>query len=444
VASSSTFGYARPEEGVYIGYRIDGDGPIDIVVQGEWPGNVDMFWGSPLLGPWLHGLASFARVITHDHRGVGVSSRNVEIPTLETRVSDLLSVLKATGTRRPVLMGFLATGAINALLAAMHPKLPRALVWLEPMARTAWAPDYPWGITNEERELETDYIALWGSDAYAKAFMEEQEAIGNPLPPEAQAYTAMYSRNACTPDVALQLNEMWYQTDVRGVLDAVSVPTLIMAHNDRVENVEEAQHIGSLMPSADVRLMPGSAWTVQEPSAWIDQIRDFIGVAKPVTSDAVLATVLFPDIVGSTERGAAIGDREWRTIREEHDRVIRSELARYDGREIKTMGDGFLATFQGPARAVFCARAIVEHVRKLGIEVRAGLHTGEVEFDGDDVRGLAVAIGARVSAAAAASEVLVSQTVKDLVAGSGLRFGDAGEHELKGVPDRWHLYRVVA
>jgi class 3 adenylate cyclase len=217
-----------------------------------------------------------------------------------------------------------------------------------------------------------------------------------------------------------------------------------MAHNDRVENVEEAQHIGSLMPSADVRLMPGSAWTVQEPSAWIDQIRDFIGVAKPVTSDAVLATVLFTDIVGSTERGAAIGDREWRTIREEHDRVIRSELARYDGREIKTMGDGFLATFQGPARAVFCARAIVEHVRKLGIEVRAGLHTGEVEFDGDDVRGLAVAIGARVSAAAAASEVLVSQTVKDLVAGSGLRFGDAGEHELKGVPDRWHLYRVVA
>jgi class 3 adenylate cyclase len=190
--------------------------------------------------------------------------------------------------------------------------------------------------------------------------------------------------------------------------------------------------------------MPGSGFTVQEQPAWIDEIREFIGVAKPVATETVLATVLFTDIVGSTQQGAALGDAQWRKVREDHDRVIREELARHGGREIKTMGDGFLATFDGPSRAVYCAQAIVEGVLPLGVEVRAGVHTGEVEFDGDDVRGLAVAIAARVSAAAASSEVLTSQTVKDLVAGSGILFEDTGEHELKGVPDRWHLYRVMS
>jgi class 3 adenylate cyclase len=443
VTANSTFGYAQPEEGVYIGYRVDGDGPIDIVWQPDWPGNIDMYWQSPLFGPWLRGLASFARVITHDHRGVGVSSRDVETPTLETRASDLASVLKATGTRRPVLVGLMASGAVNALFAAMYPRLPRAIVWVEPMPRYGWAPDYPWGVSQDEQDLENGYIALWGTDAYAKAFMEQEEDAGNPLPPEAQMFVAQMSRNACTPDVALRFTEMWNQTDVRGVLDAVNVPTLILAHGDRTENVEQARHVASLMPAAEVRLMPGSGFTVQEQPAWIDEIREFIGVAKPVATETVLATVLFTDIVGSTQQGAALGDAQWRKVREDHDRVIREELARHGGREIKTMGDGFLATFDGPARAVHCAQAIVEGVRPLGIEVRAGVHTGEVEFDGGDVRGLAVAIGARVGAKASANEVLVSQTVKDLVAGSGLAFEDAGEHELKGVPDRWRLYRVV-
>jgi class 3 adenylate cyclase/pimeloyl-ACP methyl ester carboxylesterase len=440
----TTFGYARPEDGVYIGYRVDGDGPIDVVWQPEWPGNIDMFWASPVFGPWLRALASFARVITHDHRGVGLSSRDVTVPTLETRVGDLMSVLKATATRRPVLVGLLASGAVHALFAAMHPNLPRALVWVEPMARYAWAPDYPWGVSQEEQDIDADDIDHWGTDAYAKAFVEEQDALNNPLPPEAQAFIPQMSRNACTPDTARRLNEMWYETDVRGVLDAVNVPTLILASGDRPANVEEAEHVASLMPSAEVRLMPGSSWTSAGRSACIDAIREFVGLEHPHPSfETVLATVLFTDIVGSTEREAAVGDREWRTIRQEHDRLIRTELSRFNGREIKTMGDGFLATFDGPARAAYCAQAIVEGVRSLGLHVRAGLHTGEIELDGDDVRGLAVAIGSRVGALAGPSEVLTTRTVKDLVAGSGLAFEDAGEHELKGVPDRWTLFRVM-
>jgi class 3 adenylate cyclase len=443
VATNSTFGYARPEDGAYIAYRVDGDAPIDVVWQPDWPGHIDMEWQDSLVGSLLRELSSFARVITHDHRGVGLSSRDVDLPTLETRVSDLLAVLRATGSRRPVLVGVTASGAVNALFAATHPKIPRALVWLEPSARYGWASDYPWGKTQEERDLERAFLALWGTAAYEKADLEEREAEGNPFEGAAFGLWAMQNRSACTPDVAARLADIWYDIDVRGVLSAVQAPTLLLVHEERKRAVEEAEYVASQMPSAQVRRMPGLAWSAQDHPAWAEQIREFIGVAKPVATEMVLATVLFTDIVGSTQQGAALGDAQWRKIREDHDRVIREQLARHGGREIKTMGDGFLATFDGPARAVYCAQAIVEDVRPLGIEVRAGVHTGEVEFDGDDVRGLAVAIGARVSAAAASSEVLTSQTVKDLVAGSGLVFEDTGEHELKGVPDRWRLYRVA-
>jgi class 3 adenylate cyclase len=433
VATNSMFGYARPDDSAYIAYRVDGDGPIDIVWQPDWPGHIDMEWQDHLVSSLLRELSSLARVITHDHRGIGLSSRDVELPTLETRVSDLLAVLRATGSRRPVLVGGLSSGGVNPLLAAMCPKLPRALVWAEPEARYGWAPDCPWGHTQEDRELEHEFLDLWGTDAYEKAFLEEQQERGNPIPREHIALRTMQTRSACTPDVAARLIDMWYETDVRGILGAVQTPTLLLVHEDRKAAVEEAEYIASQMPAAEVRRMPGLAWNVDEQPARAEQIREFAGIERPHPSfETVLATVMFTDIVGSTEREASVGDREWRKLREEHDRVIRAELSRYRGREIKTMGDGFLATFDGPARAVYCAQAIVEHVRPLGLEVRAGLHTGEIELDGDDVRGLAVAIGARVGAAAAASEVLASQTVKDLVA-----------NDLKGVPDRWRLYRVV-
>jgi class 3 adenylate cyclase len=444
VATTSTFGYARPEDGAYIAYRVDGDGPIDLVWQPDWLGNIDMAWDHPLNNPLLRDLASAARVITHDHRGVGLSSRDVDLPTLETRVSDLLAVLAATGTRRPVLVGVHASGAVNLLLAATRPTMARALVWGEPAARYAWAPDYPWGSTNEDRELEREFIALWGTDAGAKAALEHEEAGGNPLPPTVVKYLARNVRSTCTPDVARHLSDIWYEIDVRGVLGVVKTPTLLLVHEERKAAVEEAEYIASQMPEAEVRRMPGYAWTIEEQSEWAEQIRDFIGIERPHPSfETVLATVLFTDIVGSTERQAALGDRAWRDFVQRHHAVVRDALKRWHGLENDTAGDGFYATFDGPARAIRCALDVVERVRDLGIEIRAGIHTGECELIGGKPSGLTVSIGARVAAKAGPSDVLASQTVKDLVAGSGLIFEDAGEHELKGVPDRWRLYRVI-
>jgi class 3 adenylate cyclase/pimeloyl-ACP methyl ester carboxylesterase len=444
VGSRPIFGYAHPEDDVYIGYRVDGDGPIDFVFQVDWPGNIDAEWDSPITEPFLGRLATVGRVITHDHRGVGLSSRNVELPTLETRVTDLLAVLGATGARRPVLVGIFASGAVNVMLAAMRPRLPRALIWMEPHARYGQAPDYPWGATDEDRELEREYLGLWGTDAYAKALYEEQESVGNAMSPEDMPYVARQSRNACTPDVALRLSEWWYETDVRGVLGAVTVPTLLLVHEGRTGNLEEVEYISSRMSDAQVRPMPGSAWTHEEMGAWVNEIRGFIGMAEPITgAGTVLATVLFSDIVGSTERQAGLGDRAWKDLVSRHHSVVRESLTRHHGVEMDTAGDGFYATFDGPARALRCALEMSERVRGLGIEIRIGLHTGECEVIDGKVGGISVSIGARVAGFAGPSEVLVSQTVKDLVAGSGLAFEDAGDHELKGVPDRWRLYRVV-
>jgi class 3 adenylate cyclase/pimeloyl-ACP methyl ester carboxylesterase len=442
VATASTFGYARPEDGVYIGYRVDGDGPIDIVYQPDWPGNIDEEWDNPTSDAWLRRLTAFARVISHDHRGVGLSSRNVDLPTLETRVSDLLAVLRATASRRPVLVGLFVSGAVHAMLAATRPALPRAMIWLEPGARYGWAPDYPWGVTDQERELEREYLGLWGTEAYAKTHWEEQAAEGNVLAEVTN--TARQSRNACTPDVALQLNEMWFETDVRGVLEAVTVPTLLLVHEERTSSVEEAQFIASRMPAAEVRLMPGSAWSVDELPTWADQIREFVGMALPsADTETILATVLFTDVVGSTERQASLGDRAWRDLISRHHLIVREALERHHGVEIDTAGDGFYATFDGPARAVRCALELTERVRDLGMEIRIGIHTGECEIIDSKVGGISVTTGRRVAEHAGPSEVLVSQTVKDLVAGSGLTFEDAGKRELKGVPERWRLYRAV-
>jgi class 3 adenylate cyclase len=443
--TASTFGYARPEDGAYIAYRVDGDGPIDIVWQPDWIGNIDMEWDAALFRPFLGTLSSFARVITHDHRGVGLSSRSGDLPTLETRVSDLLAVLRATGTRRPVLVGVFASGAVNALLAATRPTLPRALVWLEPNAWTGHASDYPWGFTEEEWELERDFIGLWGTDAYAKTFIEEEEAGGNVLPPQVMKELARRSRNSCTPDVAARLAEMWHDIDVRGILGAVQTPTLMLVHEQRKASVEETEYIASRMPAAKVRRMPGLAWTLEEMPAWAEEIQSFVGVERQHPAfETVLSTVLFTDIVGSTDRLAALGDRAWRDLVRRHHAIVREALKRWRGVEIDTAGDGFYATFDGPARAVRCALDIAQIVRDLEVEIRAGVHTGECELVDGKPTGLSVSIGARVAAQGGPSEILVSQTVRDLVAGSGLVFEDAGDRELKGVPGRWRLYRVAS
>lgn len=439
-----TFGYARAADGAYIGYRIDGAGTTDIVQQPEWPGNIDLEWDDPLSGAWMGKLAGIGRLITHDHRGIGVSSRDKGLPTIETRVSDLFSVLDTVGVERPVMVGFLSTGAVNAMAAALRPELPRAIVWLEPVARHAWAPDFPWGNRWEELDDELAHLSAWGTPEYGRWFVEREAESGNVMPPSMERSFSRQSRNACTPDVARELARIWYETDVRGILPTVQTPTLLMVHERRIANLEQARYIADLMPSAEVRVMPGQAWSIDEQASWVAEIRRFLGEDLPMpSSDTVLATVVFTDIVGSTEKQAALGDRAWKELVLAHHAIVRDALSRWNGTEHDTAGDGFFASFDGPARAVRCVRELTERVRDLGIELRAGVHTGECESIDGKLGGLAVSIAARVTSNAGASEVLVSQTVKDLVAGSGIRFDDAGEHELKGVPDRWHLYRVT-
>ena len=432
--------YAVTPDDVYIAYQMAGDGPVDIVWQPDWPGNIAFEWEAPLSGRLLRELASFARVIVHDQRGIGLSSRNVPPGDLETRVADLGVVLDAVGAHRVVLGGQNPTGAVNALFAATYPQRVLSLIWVEPSARSLWAPDYLWGVGQDYREADLAALEHWGTNAYGEMLLAYHRRFGNKIPDEIAPPLSKQSRNACTPDVAQRLSLIWYETDVRAVLPAIRVPTLILERG--VE--PEVEYTASLIPGAVVRNLPEGEWSGEHISAQVEEIRRFVGVEVPRPApDSVLATVLFTDIVGSTERQAALGDAAWKSLIERHHALVRDALERWHGAEVDTAGDGFYATFEGPARAVRCARDLQERVRSLDLQVRAGVHVGECTLIDGKVGGLPVTIGARIAAQADGSEVLVSQTVKDLVPGSGLRFEDAGEHELKGVPDRWRLYRVV-
>lgn len=442
--TAPTFGYARASDGAYLGYHVVGDGPIDVVHQPEWPGNIDFEWEDPWMGSWLRGLATMGRLVTHDHRGVGLSSRNVPLPNLETRVSDLLAVLERVEVDRPVLTGFLSSGAVHLLAAATRPDLARAIVWMEPIARYAAAPDYPLGQTWEQLDDELVPLSGWGTDAYARWFLDEEASTGNEQPDASIEAINRQTRNACTPDVAKELARIWYDTDVRAVLPTVQTPTLLITHRDRPNAREITRYVASHMPNAELVELPGVGWTIEEQPAWIDEIRRFVGIERPrPAADTILASVLFTDIVDSTGTQSRLGDRAWKELIERHHAIVRASLERWQGAENDTAGDGFYATFPGPARAIRCALEMIEELRDLGIEIRAGVHTGECELVEGKCSGLSVSIGARVMSKATASELLVSQTVKDLVAGSGFTFDDAGEHQLKGVPDRWRLYRVV-
>ncbi len=436
--------YAVTPDDVYIGFQVFGDGPIDVFWQSDWPGNIDMESEDPLSAVWIREVSSFARVILHDRRGIGLSSRNVALPNLETRVSDLLTVMDSVGSERPILAGVFESGAPNALLAASKPERVHSMVWMEPNARFAIAPDYPWGRTPADMEAELRDIDLWGTLAYGRALIQDEAARGNVMPDDLAGSLAKASRNACTPDVARALAKIWYESDVRAVLPAIQVPTSIVTMGATHDDLDRARYVASLIPGAELREIAGDSWTPESVKSSADEVRRIAGVAPLAADlDRVLAAVLFTDIVGSTERLSAVGDAEWRSVLARHDERARAEIERHRGRYVDSTGDGLLATFDGPARAVRCAQAIGVSVRDLGIQIRAGVHTGEIELDRDGVRGIAVHIGARVAALGGPSEVLVSQTVKDLVAGSGLTFEDAGEHELKGIPDRWRLYRVV-
>jgi len=428
---------------VYIAYQTAGEGPIDFVWQFDHTGDVDLSWEHPGIGAWLRAVSPFCRIILHDRRGTGLSSRNAPPPNLEPRASDLLLVIDAVGSDRPVLAGYGEGGAANVVFAATYPERVRSMVWVEPLPRVVWTPDFPWGVKPAYVEAEMRALELWGTNAYGRAWAISEETEGSSMPDDAVRVIGMLSRHTATPDVALELARIWHETDVRGALPSVQAPTLLLASDAYPGSLETAKYVASLMPDAIVAPVP--AYEPADFGAQLEVLRPFLGVERPMPElDTVLSTVLFTDIVDSTKKQAELGDRAWKDLALAHHAIVREALSRWRGVEIDTAGDGFYANFDGPARAIRCALEASERVRDLGIAIRAGVHTGECELIDGKCSGITVSIGARVAATAAPSEVRVSQTVKDLVAGSGLTFQDAGEHELKGVPDRWHLYRVVS
>jgi len=430
--------YAKTPDGAYIAYQTVGDGPVDIVWQFEWLGNVDTIWEYQPSAEWFRGLASFSRLILHDRRGTGASSRNVGLPNLETRVADLTVVLDAVDSDRPVLGGALEGGAPNVLFAATFPDRVHSLFWWYPAPRTTSAPDYPFGASEEVVARSTQAtVEHWGTDAYGYAGYTVTEPGSGSIP------WGWLSRQTATPDVAVQMDRIYNETDVRGAMPSIAAPVLLLAReNDR----EALAYLSTLLRQPQVRLFPGEdELKVDEQPPVLDAVREFVGIAPAAPElDTILSTVLFTDVVGSTQKQAELGDRQYKRLIEQHHSIVRDALERWRGLESSTAGDGFYATFDGPARAIRCAIEVAHRVIELGIEIRAGVHTGECEVIDGEISGLTVSIGARVAAKAGPSQVLISQTVKDLVAGSGFTFEDAGVHELKGVPASWRLFRVVA
>src|SRR3954451_900957 len=442
--------YVKTEDGAYIAYQVVGEGPVDFAWQFDFWGNIDVQWEGAFDRYWFESLARMGRLILHDRRATGLSSRNMAAPNLETRAADLRAVLDEVGSATAVFGGTFESMAPCLLLAASSPERVRALVWLYPVPRTLWSHDFPWGVQPDELDTERESLKDWGTLNYALVWADQFTKDGGVRPSDAEIrQTAKLSRQTCTPDVALELCKIWWDTDIRPVLPAVQAPTLlIVGEGGRTPAV--ATYVESLMPNAQVRALPleFSPTTATEIERWcrpvLETMQRFVGIEPPPAAlDTILSTVLFTDIVGSTERQAQLGDHAWKDLVQHHHAIVRTALSDWRGAENDTAGDGFYATFDGPARAIHCAHQIRDRVRDLGIETRAGIHTGECEVIDGKHGGIAVTTGARISALAQPSQVLVSQTVKDLVAGSGFTFKPAGEHELKGVPGPWRVYAVA-
>jgi class 3 adenylate cyclase/pimeloyl-ACP methyl ester carboxylesterase len=426
---------------VSIAYAINGEGPVDIVFVHGYISNLEVEWEDPGHVAFFTKLASAGRVIRFDRRGSGLSDRVRDVPTLETRMDDLRAVMDAAGSPRAVLVATFEAAAMAMLFAATYPERVAGLVLFYPLAKGVWAPDYPFAPTEEDYRLEFDDIRTrWGHADQAKAFLHRAApSVGDD--PQVVAWATRMFRQGASPGAALALRRMVMSVDVRDVLPSIRVPTLI-AHTS-VER-EESAYIAERIPGARRLELHGRErvfWLAEGfPEKIVEFARAAWGEPEP---DTLLATVLFTDIVGSTAKAAELGDRSWRDLVGRHHALVRAQLDRYRGREFDTAGDGFFATFDGPIRAIRCAVAARAAVRDLGLDIRAGLHTGECELIGEKPGGIAVNIGARIAARAQAGEVLVSQTVKDLVAGSEITFEDRGIAQLKGVPGEWRLYAVT-
>jgi pimeloyl-ACP methyl ester carboxylesterase len=428
-----------------IAYQVLGDGPIDVVFVSGFVSHQELEWEFEQSNP-MHALLSFARLITFDKRGTGLSERTLGYGGAEDRMDDIRAVMDAAGSERAALVGRSEGGPLTILFAATYPERVSALVLWNTYARGLRGPDYPIGL---DPEVTKAFIAAVG-DGWGKG-LGLQAFFGLPHDDELRARFARFERNAATPKTAAEILTANVEIDVRTALPAVSAPTLVMhRRHDPVIPFRLGKYVADGIPGSRLVELSGAFHASQEEGGDDDAvalIEEFLTgrrSERPAVIDRVLATVLFVDIVESTQRVAELGDRKWRELLDTFRSALRHELERFRGREINTRGDDILATFDGPARAIGCAQAIGTAARPLGIEVRAGLHTGEVELQGDDIAGIAVHIGARVAGLAGAGDVLVTSTVRDLVTGSGIEFAERGTHELKGVPGEWTILAAVA
>jgi class 3 adenylate cyclase len=407
--------------------------------------HIELAWEYEPSARLLEGLACFARVIVFDRRGSGLSDPVPDAPTLEQRMDDVRAVMDAAGCERAALVGISEGVPMSILFAATYPARVRALVCTGGMARSTYAEDYPWGTPAEALTESIAELILpnWGDGS-----MVDVSAPSRADDAESRSFYGRLERSTASPGMMVALGQMFLDLDVRDVVPSVRVPALVLHRTrDRLVNVRHGRWLAENLPNARIVEFEGDdhPFLYENPDEWLGEIQEFLTGARAVpVSDRMLATVLFTDIVDSTRTAVELGDKRWREVLERHQRAVRDDLAHFNGREVKSTGDGFLATFDGPARAINCAQAILQSSEPLGISVRAGLHTGECEVMGEDIGGIAVHIAARVSARAEPQELLVSRTVKDLVAGSGLAFTDRGAHTLKGVPDTWQLYAVEA
>lgn len=435
--------YARSGE-VYIAYQVTGDGPIDLLWVPTWIWQVEHMWEEPLTARMLRRLTSFSRLIMFDRRGVGLSDPRPGggAPTLEEQMDDLVAVMDAVGSERAAVVAMLEAGAMASLFAATHPERTQALVLYEAQARMSWAPDYEWALTQEQREEHIERLREdWGSGGRVLSVTAGSDE-------QLRRWAARLERLTCGPGTAVANTRMHGETDVRPVLPTIQAPTLVLyrPENTFVDN-RHALYLAAHIPGARLLELPGRHTLPFGPGQdrFADEVEEFLtGARHAADPERVLATVMFGDIVDSTRLAAELGDRRWRDLLESFVRVVERELRQFRGRAIKMLGDGILATFDGPARAISCAVAMRDVARdEYGFELRASLHTGEIEVIGNDVGGIAVHIGARILSEARSGELVVSNTVKDLVVGSGIEFEDRGEHELRGVPGQWRLWAVA-
>jgi len=433
---------------VAIAYGVVGDGPIDLVYVQGYVSDVEMMWECPQAAAFMERMSGWARLITLDRRGVGMSDRFSpgDLPPLEDAARDVLAVLDAVGSTKAALFGHHEGGQLCAMLAATAPERVRALsLYTTPISTRQIA--YEDGDDDAEiARSHEEWHRTFGTPAFDKLYFEIL-APSYMHDAELYAFFSRLQRHVASPSSSTGFINLLYETDISGILDAITVPTQVLHRvGDPITPISWGRRLAASIAGAELVELDGADWWpfLGDADRLLDELERFV-LGDPVGRSAArsLATVLITDIVSSTERATTLGDAGWKALLARHDALARREIARFGGRYVDSTGDGLLASFDGPARATRCALAIAAGVRELGLEIRAGVHAGEVEHDRESLRGIAVHVGARVAAEARASEVLVSQTVKDLVAGSGLAFEDAGERELKGIADRWHLYRAV-